>query len=204
MLRTWKQARRRKLVRGQSGTTEAAGMIKPDRPRQIDAVIDYFGGTREARVARRATAVRHRNGQVFTTDGLSLAITSSGGQVVDLSVLIRRQSRLDDHSPAPPASAPPLILRRLPPARHRESGFAPAARRVQAIRGPAQAAHSGPPLLDWADQGLDRVEAVPRVRDSRDGPALAPQGAESPIPAHARTLAEACRLAGAADCCRMR
>jgi hypothetical protein len=31
-----------------------------------------------------------------------------------------------------------------------------------------------------------------------------PKEPESPIPAHARTLAEACRLAGAADCCRMR
>jgi hypothetical protein len=100
MLRTWKQARRRKLVRGQSGTTEAAGMIKPDRPRQIDAVIDYFGGTREARVARMATAVRGRNGQVFTTDGPfaetkelggGLAVGPAWGSAQPLS----QQSRVD-------------------------------------------------------------------------------------------------------------
>jgi hypothetical protein len=29
-------------------TTEAARMIRPDRPRRIDAVIDYFGELREA------------------------------------------------------------------------------------------------------------------------------------------------------------
>src|SRR5439155_949420 len=39
----------------------------------------------------------------------------AGGQVGELSALIRRQSQLDDHSPAPPASPPPVPLRRPPP-----------------------------------------------------------------------------------------
>src|SRR5207247_2977774 len=53
-------------------------------------------------------------------------------QVVDLSALIRTQSQLDDPSPAPPASTPPLPVRRPPPARPRELGLAPPARRLQA------------------------------------------------------------------------
>ena len=72
---------------------------------------------------------------------LSFAKTPSGGQVVDLSALIRRQSRLDDHPPAPPASTPPVPLRRPPPARPREPRLAPAARRVQENGDPAEAAH---------------------------------------------------------------
>jgi hypothetical protein len=35
-------------------------------------------------------------------------------QVIDLSELIRRRSRLNGHSPAPPASTPPDALRRPP------------------------------------------------------------------------------------------
>jgi hypothetical protein len=62
---------------------------------------------------------------------LSFAKTSAGGQVVDLSTLIRRESPLDDHSPPPPASCPPLPLQRPSPARPREPRPASAARRVQ-------------------------------------------------------------------------
>jgi hypothetical protein len=69
MLRRWKQAGRRSVVGGQGVTTEVAVMLKLDRCRHIDAVIDYFGGAREARAARSAMAVRARNGNVFTTDG---------------------------------------------------------------------------------------------------------------------------------------
>jgi len=50
--------------------------------------------------------------------------TPSGGQVVDLSALIRTISELDDHPRAPPAATPPLPLRRPPPARPREPGLA--------------------------------------------------------------------------------
>jgi len=59
---------------------------------------------------------------------VSLAKTPSDGQVVDLSALIRPQSQLDDASPAPPASSPSWW--RSPPARPRELGLAPPARRV--------------------------------------------------------------------------
>src|SRR2546425_7712048 len=48
---------------------------------------------------------------------VSFAKTPSGGQVVDLSALIRRRSQLDDQPPAPPPSALPVPLRRPPPAR---------------------------------------------------------------------------------------
>jgi hypothetical protein len=41
---------------------------------------------------------------------LSFAKTSSAGQLGDLAVWIRSLSQLDDHSPAPPVSAPPPLL----------------------------------------------------------------------------------------------
>src|SRR5438132_11334713 len=68
---------------------------------------------------------------------LSLAKTPAGSQVVDLSALIRRESRFDDPSPAPRASTPALPLRRPPPARSREPRLAPATRRLQAKGDPA-------------------------------------------------------------------
>src|SRR2546425_13137974 len=74
-------------------------------------------------------------------------------QVVDLSALIRRESRLDDHPLAPPASTPPVPLRRPSPARPREPGLAPPARRVPEDGTPAQASHDGSPLLGRAAQG---------------------------------------------------
>src|SRR5712664_479063 len=107
-------------------------------------------------------------------------------QAVDLSVLIQTQSRLDDHSPAPPASAPPLPLRQPPPARGREPCPATAARRVQKNDGPTQAAHDGSPLLDLAGQSLGRVEAAPRHRYPRHRPAMA----TAPLP---RALEQALR-----------
>ena len=62
---------------------------------------------------------------------------SVGGQVVGLSAPLRTQSRLDHHSPAPPAPSSSLPLRRSPPAHPRERGLAPAARRVQTNRASA-------------------------------------------------------------------
>src|SRR5438034_2228658 len=97
----------------------------------------------------------------------------AGAHAVDLSVLIQTQSRLDDHSPAPPASTLPLPLRRPPPARGREPCPAAAARRVQKNDGPTQAAHDGSPLLDLAGRSLGRVEGAPRDRDPRHRPAVA-------------------------------
>jgi hypothetical protein len=64
MLRRWKQARRGTLLGGQGVITGAAAMFRPDRQRQIDAVIDFFGGARDVR-----TAVRARNSKMFITDG---------------------------------------------------------------------------------------------------------------------------------------
>src|SRR3989442_4967595 len=70
---------------------------------------------------------------------LSFAKTPSGGHVVDLSAPIRRQSQLDDHPLAPPASAPPVPLRWPSPARPREPRLAPAVGRVQENGAPTQA-----------------------------------------------------------------
>ena len=61
---------------------------------------------------------------------MSIAKTSSGSEMVDLSALVGHNTRLDDHSPTPPVPAPPLPRRRPPPARPREPGPAPAARRL--------------------------------------------------------------------------
>src|SRR3989442_6220914 len=68
-------------------------------------------------------------------------------QVVDLPALMRRQSPVDDHPPAPLASTPPDPLRRPPPARPGEPRLAPATRRLQENGDPAQAARDGSPLL---------------------------------------------------------
>jgi catechol 2,3-dioxygenase-like lactoylglutathione lyase family enzyme len=104
---------------------------------------------------------------------LSLARTWPWAQVLDLLILSLPQSRPDDHHAALPASNPSLSIRRPPPARPREPRLASPSRRVQANGKPAQAAHDGSFVLGWADQGLGRVETIPRVRHSRHGPALA-------------------------------
>src|SRR5467141_373828 len=104
---------------------------------------------------------------------LSLAKTTPGGQVVDLSVLIRPQSQFDDHSPAPPASAPPLSLRWPPPARPGEPRSAPATRRIQTNGASAQAAHDGPPLVGRAGHSLGRLEAGSGHRVAQHHPAVA-------------------------------
>src|SRR2546422_8429726 len=61
----------------------------------------------------------------------------AGGQVGELSALIRRQSQLDDHRPAPLASTPPDPLRRPPPSRSGEPRLAPATRGLQENGDPA-------------------------------------------------------------------
>ena len=65
----------------------------------------------------------------------------AGGHVGELSALIRRQSQLDDHPTAPPASPLPVPLRRPPPARPGKPRLAPAARRVQENDDPAETTH---------------------------------------------------------------
>ena len=79
--------------------------------------------------------IHHHDTDSF--EHLSFAKTSAGSQVVDLSVMTRALSELDDHVHAPPASAPPLPCWRPPPPRPREPGLAPATRRLQANHGPA-------------------------------------------------------------------
>src|SRR6267143_6159392 len=88
-----------------------------------------------------------------------------GGQVGELSALIRRQSQLDDHPPAPFASTPPDPLRRPPPGRSGEPRLAPATRRLHENGDPAQDSGDGSPLLGLANQDLDRVEAAPPPAD---------------------------------------
>src|SRR5438093_6083014 len=132
---------------------------------------------------------------------LSFAKTMAGKQAVDLLVLIQTQSRLDDHSPAPPASTLPLPLRQPPPARGREPCPATAARRVQKNDGPTQAAHDGSPLLDLAGQSLGRLEAAPRDRDPRHRPAVAAAPLPRVLglalrPAHRRSPGRPCRDQG--------
>jgi hypothetical protein len=58
MLGRWKAARRSTFLGAQRVTTDAAAMLRPDRRRHIDAVIDYFGGVRETPTALRAGAAR--------------------------------------------------------------------------------------------------------------------------------------------------
>jgi hypothetical protein len=107
----------------------------------IAAVVEHM-----ARVPSPHSAVmlEHYHG-VYSrrrpAEPLSFAKTPPGGQLVDLSALFRRESELDDQPPAPPASTPPLPLRRPPPARPGEPRLAPPARRVQANGDPAQASH---------------------------------------------------------------
>src|SRR5439155_27156295 len=101
-----------------------------------------------------------------------------------LSALIRRQSRLDDHPPAPPDSTPPVLVRRPPPARPREPCLAPAARRVQEDGVPPEAPRQRSVLLGLALQGVDRLEDGSRDRGSSHRAAVA-------APAFPRILDEA-------------
>jgi hypothetical protein len=86
-------------------------------------------------------------------DSRSLAVLRQNlgrRQVVDLSALIRRESRSMITLLLHRASTPPVPLRRPPPARGREPGPAAAAGCVQKNDGPTQAAPDGSPLLDRA------------------------------------------------------
>src|SRR3989442_2811054 len=94
-----------------------------------------------------ATALGGQAGTSTRIENLSFAKTPAADQVVDLPALMRRQSPVDDHPPAPLASTPPDPLRRPPPARPGEPRLAPATRRLQENGDPAQAARDGSPLL---------------------------------------------------------
>src|SRR5439155_22752589 len=80
---------------------------------------------------------------------------------------------------APPASSPPVPLRRPPLPRPREPGLASATRRVQANGDPAETMHERSALLGGAGQSLGRVETVSCDRYSRPRSAVA--AARSPL-----------------------
>src|SRR5438445_13423842 len=82
-------------------------------------------------------------------------------QVVDLSALVRRESRRDDHPLAPPASTSPVPLRRPPPARLREPGLAPPARRVEGAPAEATADSDGSDLLGRGVPALEELAEFP-------------------------------------------
>src|SRR5438093_13564588 len=94
-------------------------------------------------------------------------------QVIDLSALIRRRSRLNGHSPAPPASTPPDALRQPPSGRPGEPCFAPPARGLQEDGEPAEVAPQRSAVLDRVVQGVGRLEASSRHRGTQQRPAVA-------------------------------
>src|SRR6266850_2857021 len=87
-------------------------------------------------------------------------------QVIDPSELIRRRSRLNGYSPAPPASTPPDALRRSPSGRPGEPCFAPPTRRLQEDGEPAEVAQQRSAVLGRVVQGVGRLEASPRLSSS--------------------------------------
>src|SRR5207249_7907049 len=86
-----------------------------------------------------------------------LRLNSVRRQVIDLPELIRRRSRRNGHSPAPPASTPPDALRRPPSGRPGEPCFAPPARRLQEDGEPAEVAQQRSAVLGRVVQGVDRL-----------------------------------------------
>src|SRR2546425_3080481 len=103
---------------------------------------------------------------------LSFAKTPSGGQVVDLSAVIRRHSQLDD-PPAPSASTPPGPLPRPPPGRPGKPRLAPPTRSLQEDGEPAEVAQQRSALLGRPVEGVGRLEAGSRHRVAQHRPAVA-------------------------------
>ena len=85
-------------------------------------------------------------------------------QVIDLSALVGRRSRLNGHSPAPPASTPPDALRLPPSGRPGEPCVAPPTRRLQEDGEPAEVAQQRSTVLGRVVQGVGRLEASSRHR----------------------------------------
>src|SRR3989442_7828353 len=94
-------------------------------------------------------------------------------QVIDLSALIRRRSRLNGHSSAPPASTPPDALRLPPSGRPGEPGFAPPARRLQEDGEQAEVARQRSTVLGRVGQRVGRLEAGSPHRVTQHRPAVA-------------------------------
>ena len=131
------------------------------------------------------------------TSGCPSPNSARAGKSLICRLRIRRQSRLDDHPPAPPAPSLALPLRRPPSARLGEPRPAPAARRLQAIRASAQTAPDRSPLVGRPRQSLDRVETGPGDRDPRHRPAVAatslPPVLDRPLQRPWRPPARQCR-----------
>src|SRR5207249_5059279 len=102
--------------------------------------------------------VVHRDGSTRGHGGGVLRQNSVRLQVIDLSALIRRRSRLNGHSPAPPASTAPDALRRPPSGRPGEPCFAPPARHLQEDGEPAEVARQCSTVLGRVVQGVGRLE----------------------------------------------
>src|SRR3989442_584433 len=94
-------------------------------------------------------------------------------QVIDLSAPVARRSRLNGHSPAPPASTSPDALRRPPSGRPGEPCFAPPTRRLQEDGEPAEVAQQRSTVLGRVVQGVGRLEAGSRHRVTQHRPAMA-------------------------------
>src|SRR5436309_6432253 len=94
-------------------------------------------------------------------------------QVIDLSELIRRRSRLNGHSLAPPASTPPDALRRPPSGRPGEPCSTPPTRRLQEDGEPAEVAQQRSAVLGRVVQGVGGLEAGSRHRVTQHRPAVA-------------------------------
>src|SRR5438132_8519379 len=94
-------------------------------------------------------------------------------QVIDLSAPVARRSRLNGHSPAPPASTSPDALRRPPSGRPGEPCFAPPARRLQEDGEAAQVARPRSAVLGRVVQGVGRLEASSRLCVAQHRPAVA-------------------------------
>src|SRR3982074_1734415 len=98
-------------------------------------------------------------------------------QVIDLSALVGRRSRLNGHAPAPPASTSLDALRRPPSGRPGEPGFAPPTRRLQEDGESAEVARQRSTILGCVVQDVDRLEAgyrrrVPQPRSAGAPPPL--------------------------------
>src|SRR5437899_11337002 len=91
----------------------------------------------------------------------------------DLSAPVARRSRLNGHSPAPPASTSPDALRRPPSGRPGEPGFAPPARRLQEDGDPAKGEIGRATCRERVWKRVGRLEAGSRHRVTQHRPPLA-------------------------------
>lgn len=92
----------------QGVTTEAVMMFRRDRRRQIDAVIDYFGGSQDARVPRPRPTVGASGEYVAWTDRFARAGAGEVGQILRGVGTPRRLAKRVPNG-CPPASRSSLV-----------------------------------------------------------------------------------------------